>query len=579
MKKKRLKKTALFYLLLIIPALTSRLSAQQTVYELWRSGKSVTYDDLINAYKNLDEKYAQATLLETGKTDIGEPLRLFVISDHADPAASIGDKNHVNILINNGIHPGEPDGIDACLFLAEQFLSGRQKFPKGINLCIIPVYNIGGMLNRGCCSRANQNGPEEYGFRGNGQNLDLNRDFIKADSKNAKSFYNIFHLVKPDIFIDTHVSNGADYQYTMTLLCTQTDKLGVNGKYCREKLLPYLYHEMEKKKFPLVPYVHSLDETPESGIIDFLETPRFATGYSTLFDVIGLTTETHMWKPYPARVQSTIEFILTTIQYADQHNSEIKHLPNAFRGGIEKPAWYSFNWNPDTSRFTMIDFLGYEAEYPESKIDQQPRLRYNREKPYQKKIRYYNHYIASDSVRIPEFYIIPQSWEKIIDLLICNKVKIDTIHAREEMQLNCYYIESFETVKHPYEGHYLHSQINTRSALMNIALYPGDFIIYTNQPNWRFIVEVLEPANTDSYFSWGFFDAVLQQKEWFSSYIFEDFALQMLIENPELKTEMENKIKNGEINDDHFSRLLFLYQHSPFYEKSHNRYPVYRSLQ
>src|SRR5205085_10849189 len=123
-------------------------------------------------------------------------------------------------------------------------------------LAFIPVYNIGGCLNRNSNTRVNQNGPEEYGFRGNSQNLDLNRDFTKCDSKEARSFAQLFHYLNPDIFIDNHVSDGADYQHTMTLITTQYDKLGTLGTYLKNTFEPAIYSGMKQKGWDMVPYVN-----------------------------------------------------------------------------------------------------------------------------------------------------------------------------------------------------------------------------------------------------------------------------------------------------------------------------------
>ena len=85
----------------------------------------------------------------------------------------------------------------------------------------IPVYNVDGALSRQDTSRVNQNGPEAFGFRGNARHLDLNRDFIKADSLNARTFAQVFTRWDPDVMVDTHTSNGADYQHVVTLIATQ----------------------------------------------------------------------------------------------------------------------------------------------------------------------------------------------------------------------------------------------------------------------------------------------------------------------------------------------------------------------
>ena len=144
-------------------------------------------------------------------------------------------------------------------------------------VCIIPIYNVDGALNRGSFSRANQNGPEEYGFRGNARNLDLNRDFIKCDAENTKSFIKIFREWQPEVFVDTHISDGADYQYTMTVIPTQQSKLhpALTG-YVNKDLLPVLHAEMKNKNFEFCPYVETMKQIPDDGISAFLETPRFA---------------------------------------------------------------------------------------------------------------------------------------------------------------------------------------------------------------------------------------------------------------------------------------------------------------
>ena len=183
------------------------------------------------------------------QTDANFPLHLVVVSNDKDfNFESIHKKNKRIILINNGIHPGEPDGIDASMLLVRDIVTGKEKLPDNIVLAIIPVYNIGGCLNRSANYRVDQNGPEEFGFRGNSENLDLNRDFIKCDSKDAKAFTEIFHLVDPDVFVDNHVSDGADYQHVMTLLTSQHNKLGgPMGEFMNKNFEPGLYSLMKKK--------------------------------------------------------------------------------------------------------------------------------------------------------------------------------------------------------------------------------------------------------------------------------------------------------------------------------------------
>ncbi|HEX6916149.1 MAG TPA: M14 family zinc carboxypeptidase, partial [Chitinophagaceae bacterium] len=238
----------------------------QTPFEKSNENETATYFQCIEFYKKLAARYSAVITIRTcGLTDAGYPLHL-VIFNSAGKLNRSQWKEDLRILINNGIHPGEPDGIDASMMLIRDAASGKIKIPANVVLAVIPVYNIGGALNRNSFSRVNQEGPVSYGFRGNAQNLDLNRDFTKCDSRNAQSFAEIFHFIDPEIFVDNHVSDGADYQHTMTLLTTQHNKLGGPiGNYLHEVFEPAIYSNMEKKNWPLTPYVNFYSADPDKG--------------------------------------------------------------------------------------------------------------------------------------------------------------------------------------------------------------------------------------------------------------------------------------------------------------------------
>jgi hypothetical protein len=256
--------------------ITFKILAQQitTRFEQSSGKESPTYFEIVDWWKKLDEKSGKVKMLTMGLTDAGYPLHLIVVSNNGDyNFENIRKNNKRIILINNGIHPGEPDGIDASMLLARDIVVNKYKISDNVVLAIIPVYNIGGCLNRSTNYRVDQDGPIEKGFRGNAQNLDLNRDFIKCDSKDARSFTEIFHLLDPDVFIDNHVSNGADYQHIITLLTSQHNKLGgAMGEYLEKTFEPGLYTSMKTKGYDLVPYVNSFGDTrktagPNIGIV------------------------------------------------------------------------------------------------------------------------------------------------------------------------------------------------------------------------------------------------------------------------------------------------------------------------
>ena len=278
------------------------VSAQNLSTPFENSGgkKTATYQEIVSWWKNADLASDKIKMFTKGPSDAGFPLNLIVVSNDKDfDFTSLHKKNKCILLINNGIHPGEPDGIDASMLLVKDIITNKFPLPKNVVLAIIPVYNIGGCLNRSSNYRIDQNGPDAFGFRGNSQNLDLNRDFIKNDSKEAGSFAAIYHEVDPDIFIDNHVSNGADYQHIITLLSSQHNKLGgALGDYMEQKLEPAIYALMKQRGYDLVPYVNAFGETPESGWPQFLDQPRFSSGYTAMWGTLGFMPETHMLKPY-----------------------------------------------------------------------------------------------------------------------------------------------------------------------------------------------------------------------------------------------------------------------------------------
>jgi hypothetical protein len=262
-------------LLLLLPLFCFlQAHAQLTPFELSKNKNySATHSEVIAYYQKLAKQYPQMRTINYGMTDVGKPLTLVVLSkDKVFDPALIKKQNKRVLLINNGIHPGEPEGIDASMMLTRDLLKGN-KLPKDVVICIIAVYNIDGNMNRGH-SRANQNGPDAYGFRGNYRNLDLNRDFIKADSRNALAFTQILNTWQPEVLLDNHVSDGADYQYVMTLIETQKDKQNpLLADYTANVMTADLYKGMKKSGFEMIPYGAGESGLPDSGIVSFMETP------------------------------------------------------------------------------------------------------------------------------------------------------------------------------------------------------------------------------------------------------------------------------------------------------------------
>lgn len=538
------------------------------------------YEEIKAFYQDLAKQYKTASILAYGSTDCGKPLELFVISPEGSfNPDSLRAKGYTILLINNGIHPGEPDGITACMDLAARITSGKLKLPRKVVVCIIPVYNIDGLMVTSAFFRSGQNGPDTVGFRGNAKNLDLNRDFIKCDSENAKSFTRLYRHWDPDVFVDTHVTDGADYQHTMTLIASQKDKLHPDIRSVMvSSLLPFLYDNMSKRGEPMCPYVNVWGDSPEKGYDGFMESPRFASGYSALYHAFPFVTETHMLKPYARRVQATIQFLEVMLQACGELGPALQAArKSATYSAANQQKTFPLSWTIDRSLADTITFEGYATFQQKSRVTDHDLIRFDHNQPYTRRIPFYNHYVPEISIEKPYAYILPQAWKNVTDLILLNKVKYQRLKRDTIMRVPVYYIRDYQTAKTPYEGHYNHSKVKTESDTMDIHFFAGDFVIPCNQPAVRYIIETLEPSSADAFFAWGFFDAIIQQKEWFSDYLFDSDAYELLNSNEALRKEFEAKKQaDSTFASDNWAMLSWLYKKSPWYEPSHLRYPVYR---
>ncbi len=477
----------------------------QTHFESSKGRETATYLQTIDFYIRLAKEFPEINIQTIGDTDSGNPLHIVTFNADSDfNFRRVGEEKTI-ILINNGIHPGEPDGIDATMLLYRDLATRKLESPKNTVLVTIPVYNIGGSLNRNSTTRANQDGPKSYGFRGNSKNYDLNRDFIKSDTKNAKTFAQIFHLVNPDIFIDNHVSNGADYQYTLTHLFTQHDKLGGKlGDYLNTEMRPKLEKMLLEENWDITPYVNVFNQPPEMGFSQFMDHPRYSTGYTTLWNTLGLMVETHMLKPYGQRVKGTYELMRQMIKIAETDGEKIKNLRKEALTRHKNWSNYPTKWELDTTRTSILNFKGYEVDTITSSVTGLPRLKYDRQRPFAKEVIYQNHFTMTDSVVVPDAYIIRKEYQEIIELFDINQITYQVLGKDTTLRVESYRISDYKTYQNPYEGHYPHYDTSVSVQTKSISFSQGDYLVTTDQPGIRYLMETLEPVAVDSFFNWNF---------------------------------------------------------------------------
>lgn len=549
----------------------------------YEKNQSVSHPEAIEKYKKLDDAFAAARLLEYGQTDAGKPLHLFVISQDRDfNPATVQQKDKRVILINNGVHPGEPCGMDASLQFANDILlnkDGMGEYLENTVVCIVPVYSVGGALKRTPYIRTNQDGPTERGRRGNRRNLDLNRDYAKQDSKNAQSLASLFQAWQPDVFLDTHTTNGSDHQYTITLIPVQPSTFPPSlESFLRDKMLPALYREMRKTPYEMIPYVMFNNRNPENGIVSYLQSPRVSTGYAHMFNVLGFMTENHVYKPFPDRVKSVYHFIKNLTAFTSNHSQAIREARRKARQKTKQKEKYALDYQLDTTRHRLIGFRGYHRGEIKSELTGLTYRGYDHSQPFTDTIPYYSHYTPTRQVEAPDYYIIPQAWRHVVHRMKVNGTLMHRLDKDTVLEVGSYYITDHEQMNRSYNGRHYHTKVATTTKKERLSFYEGDYVVPVNQVNNRYVVEMLEPEAKDSFFRWAFFDPCLERRDWNRPGIrFETNAKRYLENHPELaKKYRQKKKEDPEFANDHQAQLEYIFNHSPWSKSIAGRYPVAR---
>ncbi|MCT4562414.1 MAG: hypothetical protein N4A41_13685 [Crocinitomicaceae bacterium] len=552
--------------------------SQNIQAQYWKGETTPTYSEMRTQCLQLAKKHQEIELYNMGSSDANLPIYLMVINGAGDSTATFNKaRNGTAILVNNAIHPGEPDGVNAMFNWVEDWIAAGKPTDSMPVIGFITAYNVGGMNNRSSTSRANQNGPEEYGFRGNARNFDLNRDFVKMDTKNSFTFVKIYQALDPDVFIDNHVTNGADYQYYLTVIPSLKERLMPSVRSMTyDKLWPFLKVDLLNKGVEMAPYVNLKDETPDNGLVAFNDLPRYAMGYASLFHSLSFTVETHMLKPFPARVQVTQDFFESTLDFVKQYAQEIEEMrKRAVKECAEQPYFLS-NFKLNEGEYEQLEFLGFSAKYKPSEVTGLSRLYYDRTAPWTKKIPYYNSYQAGDSARMPQTIYIAATEEKILERLRANGVEMSTLSDQVELELTVQRVIHYNASSRPYEGHFSYRNQTIQYEQKKVKLPKGSVRIQLNQPKGYFLLHVLMGASDDGYFTWNFMDSYLDEKEYFSPYVFEDVAAQLLKDHPDWKEELLEKRKmDRKFAESQWAQLFFIYQKSEYFEPNVGVLPIY----
>lgn len=561
----------------------------QTSFEKSGFISTSNYDETMSYFQKLADssEYAEFRLFGISP-QLRELKYLLVTKEKELTVPSVGmrvkELFKPTVLIINGIHSGEIEGKDASMILLREILITKEKkdWLDSLNILVVPIFNVDGHERASKFNRINQNGPEEMGWRTTGQNLNLNRDWMKADAPEMQAMLKLANRYSPDFVIDTHTTDGADYQYTITYSLEWSKNIDhYTGKWLKDNYVPFLEERVEDKGFLIHPYVFLKDwgSDLDKGLIYWPSTPRFSTGYFALQNRPSLLVETHMIKPYKERVYSTKAIIEATLEFVFNNGTHLKRIN---READERSAKLYENGNylpiafTRSDRYELINFKGYEYYWDSSSISGVNKLVYT-DKKKDFSVKYYNDIVVTDSVKVAKGYYIPPEYSYLLDKLRLHGISPGSrIIEERTVEVIRYKFNNVEFSNESYEGRQRVS-FDYKTYVEQVTIPKGSFIVLTSKRTARITTHLLEPRSADSFVRWGFMNEIFERKEYYEDYVMEKIAEDMLAGDPELKREFETKLKEDEdFKNNPRSKLDFFYERSLYWDKKRNVYPILR---
>jgi len=557
--------------------------AEQTDYH-----KTWSYADTIAYCQKLDKASDKIVYKSIGKSNQGRDIPLVIASeDGAFTPEAARKKGKAVIFIQAGIHPGEIDGKDAGLALLRDAVITKTlpNLLKDVVILYVPIYSVDGHENFNPYMRINQNGPDEMGFRGNANYLNLNRDYMKADAPETLAWLGLWNEWKPDFFIDCHVTDGADFQYNVTYEYAHFQEVSPLLKnWMDEHFDGKAVPKIESEGNVLTHYVEFAGREVTGGIATFIATPRFATGYTPLRNRIGLLIETHSLKPYRSRVRGTYDTLRYTIEeIAATKASLLEANKKADDETIERGKTYDPNRQYPltlavTDKSTPLAFKGVEYTIEDSAISGGKMIAYGTA-PLNITIPRFDEGKVVTSVDPPLYYIVPVEWVDVINVLKMHGIKFDTLGKPLTIEVESYKLALPKWATASFEG-----RINVTckpERIKETRTFPvGSIVVPMAQEAANVAIHLLEPNGPDSFVTWGFFNAVFEQKEYGEGYVIEKLAREMLAKDPNLQKEFDERLKDPNFAKNPRARLNFFYEHSPYFlNQKVGIYPVGRILQ
>ena len=534
---------------------------------------AVTMDYL----RRLEKGSAWIRVTSFGRSGEGRDLPLVIVSKDRvfDPAAA-ARRDAVVVLLQAGIHAGEIDGKDAGLMLVRDLAVTKERAAllEHVILLFMPVYNVDGHERISPYNRINQNGPRETGWRVTARNLNLNRDYMKADAVETRAWLRVFTAWRPEFTIDSHVTDGADFRYDVTYAMETGPNVPPSvAAWSREAILGRAIPALVARGHEVAPYIQLEDDTdPARGEAGLILTPRFSTGYTVLQGRPSFLIETHMLKDYATRVRATYDTVTALLEAID-------HDPGALRAAVRAADDEAARPGPTALRLQVgaagrtVDFRGVAYRREPSAVSGAMRIVYGKE-PLDLQVERHDAVETALSVERPVAYLVPPEWTEAIDVLRAHGLRLERLASSWTGPVDGYRLSEPKWQERPFEGRHPVTFKAERLVGRTRTFPAGTVVVPLAQSGSAVAVNLLDPQGPDSFASWGFFDAVFEQKEYAEAYVLEALARDMLEKDQGLRTEFETALADPAFAASPRQRLDFFFRRSPYWDDTLGLDPI-----
>jgi len=500
--------------------------------EMTRYQETSRYGDVRQFLDSLRKLGAPLAFGSIGKTTEGRQIP-FVVASRPLVTSPTEAKRLARpiVYVQANIHAGEVEGKDALLALIRDLVfSPKSNVLDSIVLIAVPIYNADGNERFAAQSinRAEQNGPELVGTRANAQNLDLNRDYVKAEAPETRASLAMFNAWDPDVFVDLHTTDGSFHGYALTYSPSLSPAAVFGGVYARDSLLPVLRERMRTRhNFEVFDYGNFLSDergpVADSSVREAWATydsrPRFGTNYFGIRGRVAILSEAYSHDSLARRIASTYAFVSEILSLVGERASSIKSL--SARADSLPLAW---GRSPDSVQLVAVrseliatprslDVLKEDIEKTgDSSLTQPGVPRGERRTGRYRAIRMpvYDRFISTLDRLPPAAYVIAPQDTAVVTLLRLHGIRVDRSDSAWVARGESFTIDSIITSPRTFQGHH---EVELKGSWQRglQALPPRSFIVSTAQPRGVLSVYLLEPESDDGLATWNFFDRELRK--------------------------------------------------------------------